>query len=102
MVEFNAVINQEYANAVAAQKQAEADVAVAKANVSTKTINLGSAKGSQWVVLSGLKSGEKVMVDGFQKLQPGATVKPIPWQPIGSRPVSASSAPVAAATVTAK
>ena len=70
--------------------------------VSPRPLKIGSAKGSQWVVLSGLKSGEKVMVDGFQKLQPGATVKPVPWQPIGSRPVSAASAPVAAASETAK
>ena len=60
--------------------------------VSPRPLKIGSAKGSQWVVLSGLMSGEKVMVDGFQKLQPGATVKPVPWQPIGSRPVAAASA----------
>jgi membrane fusion protein (multidrug efflux system) len=37
------VSKQEYANAVAAQKQAEADVAVAKANVQAAGINLGYA-----------------------------------------------------------
>ena len=69
--------------------------------VSPRTIKIGSAKGNQWVVLDGLKTGEKVMVDGFQKLQPGATVKPVPWQPAGAAPASAASAPVASASAPA-
>jgi membrane fusion protein (multidrug efflux system) len=60
--------------------------------VSPRPIKIDSAKGNQWVVLSGLKAGDKVMVDGFQKLQPGATVKPVPWQPQGSKPATAASA----------
>jgi membrane fusion protein (multidrug efflux system) len=51
------------------------------------------------VVLDGLKTGEQVMVDGFQKLQPGATVKPVPWQPPGAKPAAgAASAPAAPAS----
>lgn len=78
--------------------------------VSPRPIKIGSAKGNQWVVLSGLKAGEKVMVDGFQKLQPGATVKPVAWQAPGFKPAAsmpaASGAPApaasAATTATAK
>ena len=39
------------------------------------------------MVLDGLKAGEQVMVDGFQKLQmmpPGAPVKPVPWTAAGA------------------
>lgn len=43
LVEAHAVSQQEYANAVAAQKQAEADVAIGKASVQTARINLGYA-----------------------------------------------------------
>lgn len=43
LVEANAVSKQEYANAVAGQKQAEADVASARAAVRTSEINLGYA-----------------------------------------------------------
>src|SRR5450830_152540 len=43
LVEANAISKQEYANAVASQKQAEADVAVGKASVQTASINLGYA-----------------------------------------------------------
>jgi membrane fusion protein (multidrug efflux system) len=69
--------------------------------VSARTIKVGSAKGNQWVVLDGLKTGEKVMVDGFQKLQPGATVKPVPWQPVAAAAAGAASAPAASASAPA-
>lgn len=62
--------------------------------VAPRTIKIGSAKGTQWVVLDGLKTGEQVMVDGFQKLQGGAPVKAVPWQPAG-----AASAPASAAAI---
>ena len=66
--------------------------------VASRSIKIGSSKGTQWVVLDGLKAGEQVMVDGFQKLQPGATVKPVPWKPAGAAPAPAAnaSAPVSA------
>ncbi len=57
--------------------------------VSPRPVKIGSAKGSQWVVLSGLKPGEQVMVDGFQKLQGGGPVKPVPWR---AAPAPAASA----------
>ncbi|MGE0348527.1 efflux RND transporter periplasmic adaptor subunit [Hydrogenophaga sp.] len=44
LVKENAISQQEYASAVAAQKQAEADVAAGKAAVQTATINLGYAR----------------------------------------------------------
>jgi membrane fusion protein (multidrug efflux system) len=45
------------------------------------------------VVLDGLKAGEQVMVDGFQKLQPGATVKPVPWKAPGAKPAARARRP---------
>jgi len=65
--------------------------------VSPRSIKIGSAKGTSWVVLDGLKAGEQVMVDGFQKLRPGASVKPVPWQPVGAKPAGAGPAPAAPA-----
>jgi membrane fusion protein, multidrug efflux system len=71
--------------------------------VASRTIKIGSAKGTQWVVLDGLKTGEQVMVDGFQKLQGGAPVKAVPWQPAGaaSAPASSASSAVPAASSSA-
>jgi membrane fusion protein (multidrug efflux system) len=51
----------------------------AQGMVTPRPVKLGGAVGNQWVVLSGLKSGEQVMADGFQKLKPKAPVKAVPW-----------------------
>ena len=59
--------------------------------VSTGLVLMSECQNNRWVVLEGLKTGEQVMVDGFQKLQmmpPGTPVKAVPWQP----PVPASNA----------
>lgn len=75
--------------------------------VAPRQIKVGSSKGTQWVVLEGLKAGEQVMVDGFQKLQmmpPGTPVKAVPWQPAGApsaAPAGAASAPAASAPASA-
>lgn len=75
----------------------------ADGKVAPRPVQIGSAKGgSQWVVLGGLKAGEQVMVDGFQKLQmmpPGTPVKAVPWQPAGA--ASAAAAPASAASASA-
>ena len=56
----------------------------ADGKVAPRSVKIGSAQGGQWVVLDGIKPGEQVMVDGFQKLRGGAPVKAVPWQPAGS------------------
>ena len=53
-------------------------------NVTPRHVRLGPAQGNDWVVFEGLKEGEKVIVDGFQKLRPNAPVKPVPWKAPGS------------------
>jgi membrane fusion protein (multidrug efflux system) len=62
--------------------------------VSQRPIKVSAAQNNRWVVLDGLKAGEKVMVDGFQKLQmlpPGTPVKPVPWQAPGATPGAAAT-----------
>ncbi len=56
-------------------------VVSAEGKVAPRAIKVGSAKDGQWIVLEGLKAGEQVMVDGFQKLRGDAPVKAVPWQP---------------------
>lgn len=58
-----------------------------------RQIKLGQNQNNQWIVLDGLKPGEQVIVDGFQKMMvPGAPVKPVPWTPGGaSAPAGAAS-----------
>ena len=73
-------------------------VVASDGKVTPRLVKIGSAKGTQWVVLEGLKTGEQVMVDGFQKLQGNAPVRAVPWQPAGtaSAPAAAGSAAPAA------
>jgi membrane fusion protein, multidrug efflux system len=42
-----------------------------------RVVATGAAVGDQWVVTSGLKPGERVIVDGLQKVRPGMTVQPV-------------------------
>ena len=37
--------------------------------------------GDNWLVTSGLKAGDKVIVEGGMMLRPGMQVKPMPWNP---------------------
>jgi len=69
----------------------------ADGKVSPRPVKVGAAaEGGSWVILEGLQTGEMVMVDGFQKLRGNAPVKPVPWQPPGSAPAAAGSAPAGA------
>jgi membrane fusion protein (multidrug efflux system) len=67
-------------------------VVSADGKVSPREVKVGNAQGGDWVILDGLKPGELVMVDGFQKLRGNAPVKPVPWQPASS--AVAATAPV--------
>ena len=73
--------------------------------VETRPVKVGSGRDGQWVVLSGLKDGEQVVVDGFQKMMGKAPVKPVPWTPGGTAPAAApagaASAPAAAGSAPA-
>jgi len=65
--------------------------------VAPRPVKIGSSIEGQWVVLDGLKAGEQVMVDGFQKLRGNAPVKAVPWKPAAS----GASAPAGGAASTA-
>ena len=45
-----------------------------------RSVALGRVIDNKWVVEKGLKVGEDVIVEGFQKLRPGAPVAPTPWK----------------------
>ena len=71
----------------------------ADGKVAPRPVKIGSSIEGQWVVLDGLKAGEQVMVDGFQKLRGNASVKAVPWKAAASGASAASaSAPASAAS----
>lgn len=45
-------------------------------SVVRRTVELGGQMGGQWVIRSGLKPGDMVIVDGWMKVQPGQKVTP--------------------------
>jgi membrane fusion protein (multidrug efflux system) len=47
--------------------------------VEARTVTVGSAAGNNWVVTGGLKAGDRVILEGLQKIQPGMTVNPVPF-----------------------
>jgi membrane fusion protein (multidrug efflux system) len=70
-----------------------------------RQVKITAGQNNRWIVTEGLKAGEQVMVDGFQKLMmlpPGSPVKPVPWQAPGqAAPAPAASAAAAAAPAAA-
>jgi membrane fusion protein (multidrug efflux system) len=42
-----------------------------------RPVTLTQAIGNQWLVESGLKAGERIVVDGFQRVRPNIQVKPV-------------------------
>jgi membrane fusion protein, multidrug efflux system len=48
--------------------------------VDIRPVKVGQRSGSLWIINQGLKSGERVVVEGLQKVKAGMTVDPKPFQ----------------------
>lgn len=66
--------------AVTRNARGEASVFVVSADnkAAERKVTADRAVGTDWVVTSGLKPGEKVIVEGLGKIRPGADIKPVP------------------------
>ena len=51
--------------------------------VSVKPVRTGSIQDGTWLILDGLKAGDRVVVDGFQKFAAGDRVAPVDWREAG-------------------
>lgn len=67
-----------------AKGEAVAMVLNPKNVVEQRVIETGATAGDKWVVLSGLSTGDRLIVDGLQRIRPGATAKPVAFE--ASRP----------------
>jgi membrane fusion protein (multidrug efflux system) len=66
--------------------------------VSFRTVKVGPREGTLWVIEEGLKPGERVVVEGLQRLREGATVNPKPAPAEAApRETKSAEAPSAAA-----
>ena len=60
-------------------------------HVATQAVRTGSVQDGQWFVTDGLKAGDRVVVEGFQKFAAGDKVKPQAWTEAAD--ASAAAAP---------
>jgi membrane fusion protein (multidrug efflux system) len=71
----------------------------AEGKVAPRPIKTSTMSGGDFIVDSGLKGGERVIVNGLQKARPGAVVKPVPWTPgapiLAAPPAAKPAAPSA-------
>ena len=47
--------------------------------VNIRSVTLGERVDNRWVVASGLNPGERIVVEGIQKVRPGMRVNPKPY-----------------------
>lgn len=64
----------------------------ATGKVAPRPVKTGGMAGNDFIIAEGLNAGDLVIVNGLQKVRPGAPVKPVPWEP------ETPPAPAAAAT----
>jgi len=67
-----------------------------------RPVKLGTAMSGEWIVDSGLVEGDKVIVEGGQKIGPGMVVAPEEWKPAGQNPAENPGQADANATQPAK
>ena len=72
--------------------QATALVVGAGNKVEPRAVRVSRAIGDQWLVEDGLHAGDRVIVEGLQKVQPGMPVEP---SEAGSAPTAAAAPPAA-------
>jgi membrane fusion protein (multidrug efflux system) len=48
--------------------------------VVTRQVQVGERVGTMWVITSGLKPGDRVVVEGQAKVKPGQQVQPKPFR----------------------
>ena len=56
-------------------------IVTAEGLVQPRLLTLDRAIGDQWLVSTGLAPGERVIVEGLQKVRPGASVRVVPFVP---------------------
>ena len=80
-VQADGVLVPQQAVLRASDGQAQAWVLDGAHKASLKPISVGDVVNHQYVVSGGLKAGDTVVVEGQERLQPGAAAAPQPWKP---------------------
>ncbi|HYD82237.1 MAG TPA: efflux RND transporter periplasmic adaptor subunit [Paucimonas sp.] len=64
----------------------------ADGKVAALPVKVGQAVGDRWIVTEGLKGGEQVIVEGLQKVKPGAPAKAVPFEGTPRPPAAGAQA----------
>lgn len=72
-------------------------VVVKGGNATFVPVTLGPRSGQGFIVYQGVQAGDELIVEGFQKIRPGAPVQPMPWKQGSEGVAGASTAPGAMA-----
>jgi len=78
-VDQNAITVPQRAVTLGANGSATVMVIGADNKVEARMIKLGQAIDDKWTVTNGLKAGETIVVEGLQKIKPGAAVKTVAY-----------------------
>jgi membrane fusion protein, multidrug efflux system len=60
--------------------------------IEVRTVTTGERVGSSWIIEQGLQPGDRVVVEGQQKVRPGSTVQPQPYRATESDPPASRAA----------
>ncbi|MCC8963168.1 efflux RND transporter periplasmic adaptor subunit [Bradyrhizobium sp. Pear76] len=60
-------------------------------HVAVQPVRTGSLQGGHWFVTEGLKAGDKVVVEGFQKFAAGDKVRPLAWREVDAAAAQSDS-----------
>lgn len=60
--------------------RAQVYVVKSDGTVELRTVRAGRVLSNRWIIEEGLSAGEQVVVEGFQKIRPGATVNVQAWE----------------------
>jgi multidrug efflux system membrane fusion protein len=91
-VQANGVLLPQQAVLRSSGGQAQAWVLDGTNKASLKPIAVGDVVEHQYVVSGGLKAGDTVVIEGQERLQPGATAAPQPWKPAVMAAAAAAAA----------
>jgi membrane fusion protein (multidrug efflux system) len=83
------------------QGQHEVGVVGADDSVDIRKVELAERVGPLWIVTKGLKPGDRIIVEGLDKVRQGEKVKPLPAEPepastFGTQPIITPTTPVPA------
>jgi len=69
----------------------------AEDKVEVRSVKTSASQDDKWIISDGLKAGDRVIVEGLQKIRPGMTVKPVEWK----KTEKADASPAASASASA-